>query len=175
MKQLLTVFPLIAAALVGTAADKHQPPAKNAEILSITVDDLSWIGDLATGLELAAKEKKLVFIDFTGETCVNCKINEKNVFPKPEVKDLFKQFVRVQLYADTVPEKFYKQAPDEAKREEHAEVNQKFLKSVFKTEQLPLYVIVKPVDGGFEVVGTYDEGKITKLDAFVEFLKKPLK
>lgn len=175
MKQAIVLLSFLILSNSLLAADKHQPPAKNSTIQSITVDELTWIGDLATGLELAAKEKKLVFIDFTGETCVNCKINEKNVFPKPDVKDLFKQYVRVQLYADTVPEKYYKQAPDEAKREEHAEVNQKFLKSVFKTEQLPLYVIVKPVDGGFEVVSTYDEGKITKLDAFIDFLKKPLK
>lgn len=82
----------------------------------------------------------------------------------------------MQLYTDEIPKGSYKEAPDDAKRETDAEINLKFQKAIFKTEQLPLYVVVKPVEGGqFEIVGTYDEGRITKLDKFVEFLKKPLK
>ena len=91
------------------------------------------------------------------------------------MKDLFARYVRVQLYTDTVPEEFYKKAPEEAVREKHAAANLEFQKKTFSTEQLPYYVVVKPDgEGGFVIVGTYDEGKINKLPAFVEFLKKPL-
>jgi len=171
-----TAFITLIFAAPMFAGEKVAPPPANGGLKTITVDGLEWNGDLAAALEQAAKEKKPIFIDFTGETCTNCKINEKNVFVKEEVKNLFKQYVRVQLYTDVIPEAFYKSAPDEAKREGDAEVNQKFQKATFKTEQLPLYVVVRPAgDGKFEVVGQYDEGRISKFDKFVEFLKAPLK
>lgn len=176
MRSILAFAFAIAVCSSAQAADKHKPPAGNADLKPVTVDELTWSGDLANALEQAAKEKKFVFIDFTGVTCTNCKVNEKTVFVKPEVKDLFKQYVRVQLYTDEIPKASYKEAPDDAKRETDAEANLKFQKAIFKTEQLPLYVVVKPVEGGqFKIVGTYDEGRISKVDKFLEFLKKPLK
>src|SRR5205823_12764303 len=33
-------------------------------------------------------EVKRIFIDFTGKTCVNCKINERNIFSKPDIRAL---------------------------------------------------------------------------------------
>ncbi len=175
MRSLFVFAISLLVSLPVLAADKHKPPASIAGLKSVTVDGLTWTGDLAGALEQAAKEKKLVFIDFTGVTCTNCRINEKSVFVKPEVKDLFKQYVRVQLYTDEIPKGSYKEVPDDAKRETDAEVNQKFQKAVFKTEQLPLYVLVKPAEGGqFEIVSAYDEGRINKVDKFIEFLKKPL-
>ena len=62
-----------------------------------------WIGNLEKGLELARTQKKLVFIDFTGITCTNCRYNEESVFTKPAIKQLLDQYTRVQLYTDTVP------------------------------------------------------------------------
>ena len=64
-------------------------------------------GAAGLGAKVALAEKKLVFVDFTGETCTNCKLNEKNVFPKPEVKDLLKKYTLVQLFTDKVPNKYY--------------------------------------------------------------------
>jgi len=152
-------------------ADLSPPPAK-ADMKPATIDGLVWSADLASALADAAKTKSLVFIDFTGVTCINCKINEKEVFSKDEVKTEFKKFIRVQLYTDEVPAKFFKMAADDTRREEDAETNRKFQKDVFKTEQLPLYAIVKPVgDGKFEAVGIYGEGKINHVDKFIEFLK----
>lgn len=175
MKLAITL--LVAGIFIPTvvAAGKGKPLPANADLKPVMVHEQAWLGDLATALEQAAKEKKPVFIDFTGVTCLNCKINEKNIFPKPEVKELLARYVRVQLYTDTVPEDFYKKAPNEENREKHATVNQEFQKKVFGAEQLPYYVVVKPDgEGGFTIIGTYDEGKINKLPAFVEFLKKPL-
>jgi thiol:disulfide interchange protein DsbD len=175
MRSLFAVALALAISLSASAAEKHKPPSSVAGLKPITVDNLTWTADLATALEQATREKKLVFIDFTGVTCTNCRINEKSVFMKPEVKDLFSQYVRVQLFTDEIPKVSYKEAPEDAKREADAEVNQKFQKKVFKTEQLPLYVIIKPADAGqFEIVGEYDEGRINKVDKFLEFLKKPL-
>ena len=173
--RLLSILTVLLASSSAFAVGKGKPLPANADLKPITVHEQPWLGDLATALEQAAKEKKPVFIDFTGVTCLNCKINEKNIFPKPEVKELFAKFVRVQLYTDTVPEELYKKVPEESVREKHAAANMEFQKKTFNVEQLPYYVIVKPdSEGGFVIVGTYDEGKINKLPAFVEFLKKPL-
>jgi thioredoxin-related protein len=175
MRYLLALTLSIGFALPAFPAGKGKPLPASGDLKPVMIHEQSWLGDLATALEQAGKEKKPVFIDFTGVTCVNCKINEKSIFPKPEVKDLFAKYVRVQLYTDTVPEEFYKKAPDEATREKHAAANQEFQKKTFNAEQLPFYVVVKPDgEGGFVVVGTYGEGRINKLSAFVEFLKKPL-
>lgn len=176
MRVTFAIFLAMTISPSAFAADAQKPPKAAEGLQSVTIDGLAWWGNLSAALEEASKQKSLVFIDFTGVTCTNCRINEKNVFVKEEVKALFKKYVRVQLYTDVIPEGLYKSAPAEEKREQDAEVNQKFQKATFKTEQLPLYVIVKPVDGGqFEVVGVYDEGRINKLDKFLEFLQKPLK
>ena len=118
-------------------------------------------------------ERKRVFIDFTGKTCVNCRINERNVFPKPEVRELLKKYVVVQLYTDTVPEGMYAPAARSADRTDRdADVNLEFQRKIFKTEQLPLYVTLEPLDDGrVQVVGVYDEGRIINEAAFISFLK----
>jgi thiol:disulfide interchange protein DsbD len=176
MRSIFALALALGFSFSATAADKHKAPVAAAGLTPVTVDGLAWSGDLAAALEEAGKQNRLVFIDFTGVTCTNCRINEKNIFVKADVKNLFMQYVRVQLYTDVIPEAHYKAAPAEEKREQDAEINQKFQKATFKTEQLPLYAIVKPAGAGqFEVVGVYDEGRINKLDKFVEFLKKPLK
>lgn len=143
-------------------------------------DDLPFTGDLDRGIEEAKKQNKLVFIDFTGVTCTNCKINEANVFPLKDVKELLKKFVLVQLYTDRVPDKFY--SADErssfqgsaTKQRIDAGKNLDFQKSKFNTEQLPLYVVIKPDAAGFIEVARYDEGKINDVPAFVNFLKAGL-
>jgi thiol:disulfide interchange protein DsbD len=143
-------------------------------------DDLPFIGDLNRGLEEAKKQNKMVFIDFTGVTCTNCKINEANVFPIKDVRELLKKFVLVQLYTDRVPDKLY--SPEErsafqgsaTKQRADANKNLDFQKLKFDTEQLPLYVIVKPDTSGFVEVARYDEGKINDVSAFVKFLRSGL-
>jgi thiol:disulfide interchange protein DsbD len=149
---------------------------------------LEWTGDLKLAVDEALEERKktgqpqFVFIDITGETCVNCKLNERNVFSKSEFKDLFKKYKLVQLYTDLIPEAFYAPevkdaiAKDEDRRENDAKaVNLKFQKDVFDTEQLPLYVILEPLPNGkIKVVGRWDEGKINDEAGFASFLKEPL-
>jgi thiol:disulfide interchange protein DsbD len=181
----MTRFFALAALILGiagvapwaaSAAPVKALPA-NADLkASITgAAELQWGGDLSSALKQAGKDKQFVFIDFTGVTCTNCKLNEKTVFTKPEVKELLAKYVRVQLYTDEVPGEFYNKDPGDEKRESDAEANRKFQKVHFKTEQLPLYAIVRPAsDEEFEVVATYDEGRINKVDAFVAFLKKAL-
>lgn len=123
----------------------------------------------------------MIFLDFTGETCTNCKINERDVFAKPEFKELFRPYKLVQLYTDKVPNKYYPASvratfgSGTTRQQQDAIANLDFQKAAFGTEQLPLYVILEPLPGDkIKVVGVYDEGKINDENAFAQFLKKPL-
>ncbi len=144
-------------------------------------EGLPWSADLKGAVDRASREKSagaggsLVFVDFTGVTCTNCKYNEENVFTRPEVRDLLRRYALVQMYTDHVPAEFYTAPPGLPDREREADTNLLFQREVFGTEQLPLYAILEPqADGKVKVVGVYDEGKINDVGRFVEFLKKPL-
>ena len=135
----------------------------------------AWAIDLPKAVSEARAERKLLFVDFTGLTCTNCRYNEQNVFSRPEVRDLFKKYKLVQMYTDEVPARLYSTRTDNPQREIEAQANLMFQRQKFGTEQLPLYVILDPqANGKVAVVGVYDEGKINQIDKFVEFLKRPL-
>ncbi|HMF11214.1 MAG TPA: hypothetical protein VKE94_02880 [Gemmataceae bacterium] len=89
------------------------------------------------------------------------------MFSKPEIKGLLDQFVVVDLYTDKVPA--YVMRPATTVSE-----NKQLQDERFGDERLPLYVILKPDGKEGEEVARYEEGKINKVDAFAEFLRKPL-
>ena len=140
--------------------------------------ELPWATDLKGAIEKARSaggKPGYVFVDFNGVTCTNCKLNEKKVFPRPDVNELMRKYTLVQLYTDTVPADVYRVPPAEEVRDREATSNLAFQQKAFGTQQLPLYAILEPqVDGKVRVVDVYDEGKINDVPRFVEFLKKPL-
>ncbi len=137
-------------------------------------ETLSWSTDLKATIDQAVKEKRLVFVDFTGVNCSNCKLNEKNVFPKPEIQQALQKYARVQLYADFLPPEAYLVPPDREKRELEASANLNFQEKAFGTVARPTYVILDPrPDGTIRVVGKR-EGAINDTADFAEFLRKPL-
>jgi thiol:disulfide interchange protein len=152
-------------------------------------DSVQVTGNLPFALEEAEKARlttgkpRRIFLDFTGKTCTNCKINEKSVFPKRDIRELLDTYLMVQLYTDTVPATFYAPAL-RAELERNAqraladakEVNLPFQKRVFDDEQLPLYAIVEPQDNGrIKVLAVYDEGRINNEASFADFLREPEK
>jgi thiol:disulfide interchange protein DsbD len=156
--------------------------------------ELAWTGNLKATVDQArvaaasqrASDRRLIFLDFTGETCVNCSLNEHNVFPKPEIRDLLQRYRLVQLFTDKVPDQYYAAGVrsgfglDTSRQREDAAANLAFQRaaaftSTGGTEQLPLYVILEPrPEGEIRVVAKYDEGKINDDAAFADFLRKPL-
>jgi thiol:disulfide interchange protein len=119
--------------------------------------DASWIlNDYQGGVTKARQENKLVFIDFTGYTCTNCRWMEANMFPRPEVSREIEKFVRVRLYTDGAGDLFERQ--------------QAMQQEKFGTVALPLYAIVRP-DGS--VVATF-AGLTRNSNEFVTFLKRGL-
>jgi cytochrome c biogenesis protein CcdA len=142
---------------------------------------LPWLGNLQEGLQRARQEHKLVFLDFTGKTCTNCKFNEEHIFTLPAIQEQLKKYTLVQLYTDMVPRWLY--PPTERQRlgsgtsqqRADAQRNLEFQREKFNTEQLPLYVILEPLpDGGYREVSRYEEGKINSDAAFLRFLQEAL-
>lgn len=119
---------------------------------------LSWHSDLDAALAEAKATGKPVFVDFTGITCVNCRLMQEKVFPQPAVRALLEQFVRAELYTD---------------KKEEAELsakNLRLLQERFKVVALPYYVILTPDDREVATFG----GFTRDIESFKTFLKRGL-
>ncbi len=121
-------------------------------------EKLKWIeNDYEGALAKAKAENKLVFVDFTGYTCTNCRWMEANVFPKKEVKNELANFVLARLYTDGDGDVYQKQ--------------QQMEQDMFGTVALPFYAIM---DGDGKVVATFP-GLTRNVGDFVDFLQKRVK
>ena len=132
------------------------PPAGYGGVASASSasDSLPFLTDYKAALAQAKAENKLLFVDFTGVTCTNCRWNEINVFPRSEVKSQLANYVRVQLYTDR---------PGDA-------ANQQLQLTKFGDVALPLYAVVNPQT---EAVEDKYAGTITNAAAFTRFLSRP--
>ena len=119
--------------------------------------ELRWIvNDYDAALRDAARDRRPVFVDFTGYTCTNCRWMEANMFPRPEVARELGRYVRVRLYTDGRGEAYQRY--------------QRMPQQLFGTVALPYYAIFSP--DGEPVVAfsglTRDSGR------FVSFLRRGL-
>ncbi len=139
--------------------------------------EIPWIeDDYQAAWKEAVKQHKLIFIDFTGQNCANCRSNERNAFTKPIVVRELKEYVCLQLFTDSVPN------PDLTPRKarEQALMQQAWQIGLVKDVTNPLYVIFEPDAGQpFEngmlkgrVVNTH-RGLITSVRNFVTLLENP--
>jgi thiol:disulfide interchange protein len=125
-----------------------------AEAHAAASGELPWItDDLDGALAQARASRQLVFIDFTGYTCTNCRWMEANMFTRPEVRDVLGGFVRARLYTDGQGEVYDKQ--------------QRYQQERFKTVALPLYAIV---DADQRTVATF-AGLTRDSSEFLRFLR----
>jgi thiol:disulfide interchange protein DsbD len=145
------------AQMNGTAviASTSQAPSKEA---SDAHGGLVWLNNLDEAKKIAAREGKPIFIDFTGFACVNCRLMEKDVFPRPDVVEQFKKFVLVQLYTDRKTEPYI--------------TNQNILKT-YGTVANPLYVLLKS-DGTYVAQTGFQTQFRSNPGLFVAFLDKAL-
>lgn len=124
------------------------------EVHAAASGELPWItDDLDGALAQARASQQLVFIDFTGYTCTNCRWMEANMFTRPEVRDVLAGFVRARLYTDGQGAVYKKQ--------------QRYQEDRFKTVALPLYAIV---DGEQRTVATF-AGLTRDPSEFLRFLR----
>ena len=143
-----------------------------------TAAHLSWHkNSYREAWEQARKENKLIFMDFTGVNCANCRFNEENVFTRSEVVDQLKKYVRVQLYADDVLEP--KLPTAEAKK--LADLHSTWRDEIAKEAALPTYVIFQPADDQ-PFADTLPKGRmldkrsgqIFNVADFIRFLHEPV-
>jgi thiol:disulfide interchange protein len=104
-------------------------------------------------LAKARAENKLVFINFTGYACTNCHWMKANMFPRPEVTGLLKDFVLLDLYTDGT--------------DADSEQNQQLEEKRFGTVAIPFYAILDPDE---RIVATFP-GLTRNASEFVTFLK----
>lgn len=167
------------AGIVGEGLVAFLPPnfkEKTGHGGSGNGEHLSWHLDYQDAWEEAKRDNKLIFIDFTGVTCTNCRDNEKNVFPRPEVVKEMRQYVRVQLYTDTVPNPAL--SPGQAK--EQADRNSQWRDTLGDLTN-PYYVVFRPARdepfAGDQLKGEVIDrrnGTIRDIADFVRFLQEPL-
>jgi len=118
---------------------------------------LTWAKTYEEALEKAKAENKMVFLDFTGVTCTNCRWVEQNIFPDSEVNTELKKFSLAKLYTDR---------PTEADR-----ANFKLQKDLTGEISLPIYVILDPKT---EKPVQIFAGSDTTPKKFAEFLRSGL-
>ena len=112
------------------------PPPKNAARIDARMDsgagaaNVVWLEGYDAALETARRERKPVFLNFTGVTCTNCRWMESNMFPDPEIRRELDKFVRVELYTD-------RETPEDQR-------NGELQAEKFQSVALPLYAIVDP-------------------------------
>jgi thiol:disulfide interchange protein DsbD len=102
-------------------------PTASSEVGRGTVP--TWmLNDYDAALRAARTSGKLVFVDFTGYTCTNCRWMEANIFNRPDVGAELGQFVLARLYTDGEGEMYERQ--------------QSFQENTFGTVALPLYAVI---------------------------------
>lgn len=115
----------------------------------------TWLfNDYDGALKAARKSGKLVFVDFTGYTCTNCRWMEANIFSRPDVGAELGQFVLARLYTDGEGEIYERQ--------------QAFQEQTFGTVALPLYAVVD-ADGKVRLTFT---GLTRSPAEFIAFLQR---
>ncbi len=127
-------------------------------------DGSTWGANLPQALAQAERENKPLFIDFTGVTCPNCRLNENRVFSKPRIEELFRRYVTLQLHTDQVPVGIA-QVPD-------ARESTEFRDEKFKNYALPYYVIARIKDRTLYVLYKHETGLINNVEEFASVLNK---
>ena len=103
------------------------PPPTDDEI---AIKEGWFVDDYDGALEKAKKERKPLFIDFTGVYCANCRVMERRVFTLDNIKDEFDKMVLARLYVD--------------KKDSLSAVFAQMQFERYKTATQPHYVILDP-------------------------------
>jgi thiol:disulfide interchange protein len=135
--------------------DAFLPPIVPTALASSTGEAPVWmLNDYASAQAAARSSGRLVFVDFTGYTCTNCRWMEANVFNRPDVSAELGQFVLARLYTDGDGEIYERQ--------------QAFQEKTFGTVALPLYAVV---DADGKVRATFSGLTRSPAD-FIAFLRR---
>lgn len=95
--------------------------------------------DFEKALDFAARRNKPVFLDFTGVNCTNCRLMEKGPLSQPEITTRLKEFVCVQVYADSVPT-----IADRKEARRLRDFNVELQTRLLGKVELPSYAVIPP-------------------------------
>ncbi len=113
----------------------------------------AWIKDDYEGALAKAKQTgSPLLITFTGYSCSNCKWMKYNMFPKPEIADLTKDMVLLELYTDG--------------QGEVSQVNQDMQLDRFGSVTIPYYALLRPD----ETIAADFAGRTRDVEEFRRFL-----
>lgn len=115
---------------------------------------IAWIHKYDEGRAKARSDGKLVFVNFTGINCTNCRVMEQDVFPRPEVRAKLEEFVLVELFTDR-------------ERQEDRD-NAKLRERLTQSATNPVYVVMTPDE---EVIAVF-QGMEIKDGEFLTFLSE---
>jgi thiol:disulfide interchange protein DsbD len=150
----ISLLPGLFGATLGNLEAVIPVQAKNVALGPRGADAPVWLKDqYREALAKARQENKLVFVNFTGNACTNCHWMKANMFPRPEIAPLLKDFVLVDLYTD---------GADAA-----SEANAKMEEQRFNTVSIPFYAILDPDE---KVIATFPEAT-RDARKFAAFLK----
>ena len=145
-------LPPMEAGLVSASVQPH------GGVSAPSSSEGQWYPTYQEALAEAKRTGKNIFIDFTGYTCTNCRAMESTVFSKPEVKDMFRDFVLARLYTD-----------DGSPLNDS---NSSMEDTRFHTIALPFYAIISPDDKPLNTFPGYTpDGDSFK--AFLNAYRKP--
>jgi thiol:disulfide interchange protein DsbD len=156
----LLVFALsLAPGMVGGrlgALDAYVPAAGGVATPGSSGSALVWMKDqYRAALNRARRERKRVFVNFTGYACTNCHWMRANMFTRPEIAAALQDFVLLELYTD---------GTDAA-----SEANQNLELSKFHTVAIPFYAIL---DADEKVAATF-AGSTSDATEYLAFLQRP--
>jgi thiol:disulfide interchange protein DsbD len=149
----LSLLPGMFGARLGEL-DAYVPSPAGSTYASSGGEKLDWMKDqYQEALARSRQENKLLFVSFTGYACTNCKWMKANMFTRPEVAAMLRNFVLVELYTDgTGPE---------------AEEFQRLQETKFQSVSIPFYAIL---DADERVIAS-SAGSTRDTSKFLAFLK----
>lgn len=130
--------------------------------------------DLDEGIAYAKLVRKPILVDFTGNSCANCRKMEENVWVEPDVlKYLKEDYVLISLYVDdSTPLPESEQIPSCTKKKPKTKGNKwgAYQNCKFSANILPYYVLI---DANQDTLNTPIGFTLDK-DAYIDFLQEGL-
>jgi len=120
---LTAIIPPYSGRIGDSAPGANRPSAAGHSIIK---------DDYERALQQAREDRKLLLVNFTGFTCVNCRLMEEKVFPVPVVAEALEGFIEARLHNDGGPRK-----------DENLKLQQERTGSL----ATPIYVVIDPATG----------------------------
>jgi thiol:disulfide interchange protein len=151
----ISLIPGMFGARLGEVDAYVPPPAAASSVRAGESAGLPWMkNQFEEALAQAQRENKLLFVSFTGYACTNCHWMKANMFSRPEIAAVLKDFVLLELYTDGA--------------DEVSQRNQRFQQERFATIAIPYYALM---DGGGKVIATF-AGATRDASQFLAFLTR---